>query len=234
MSKDEALKLALEDLIYASSYCDTYDAIDAVRQALAEPVQQKPLFVELIAQHPGLAEELKAIDEQPLLIPEPVPQGSVQYLKIMMQESAFEGSLELSDALANIDEFYVSSQEPCGWQFYQDGKWHNGMETNNHRKNTEDAGFPVRDVYPSPQMVVSLTDEEQKNAARYQWLRNPNTNVSLVLDKRTEWVETDETVSGVGGYWIYEYRAGEELDVAIDAAMKATYGIDTIIKGNKP
>jgi hypothetical protein len=40
MSKDEALKLALEDLIYASSYCDTYDAIDAVRQALAEPVQE--------------------------------------------------------------------------------------------------------------------------------------------------------------------------------------------------
>jgi hypothetical protein len=34
--------------------------------------QQKPLFADIIAQHPGLAEELKAIDEQPLLIPEPV------------------------------------------------------------------------------------------------------------------------------------------------------------------
>jgi len=42
-------------------------------------------------------------------------------------------------------------QEPCGWQFYQDGKWHNGMETNNHRANTERAGIPVRDVYPAPQ-----------------------------------------------------------------------------------
>ena len=41
-------------------------------------------------------------------------------------------------------------QEPCGWQFYQDGKWHNGMETNNHRANTEAAGFRVRDVYASP------------------------------------------------------------------------------------
>jgi hypothetical protein len=41
-------------------------------------------------------------------------------------------------------------QEPCGWQFYQDGKWHNGMETSNHRANTEAAGIPVRDVYPSP------------------------------------------------------------------------------------
>jgi hypothetical protein len=45
MSKDEALKLALEDLIYASSYCDTYDAIDAVRQALAEPVQEPAAYL---------------------------------------------------------------------------------------------------------------------------------------------------------------------------------------------
>jgi hypothetical protein len=41
MSKDEALKLALEALVYASSYCDTYDAITAVREALAE--QPAPL-----------------------------------------------------------------------------------------------------------------------------------------------------------------------------------------------
>ena len=35
MTKDEALKLALDSLIYASSYCDTYDAITAIKQALA-------------------------------------------------------------------------------------------------------------------------------------------------------------------------------------------------------
>jgi hypothetical protein len=45
-------------------------------------------------------------------------------------------------------------QEPCGWQFYQDGKWHNGMETNNHRANTEAAGFRVRDVFPAAQPAV--------------------------------------------------------------------------------
>ena len=39
MSK-EALKLALEALVYASSYCDTYDAIDAIKQALAAPAQE--------------------------------------------------------------------------------------------------------------------------------------------------------------------------------------------------
>jgi hypothetical protein len=92
--------------------------VTTIKQALAEPTVQKPLFVELIAQHPNLTEELKEIDEQPLLTP-----------------------------------------EPCGWQFFQDGKWHNGMETNNHRKNTEDAGFPVRDVYPSPQQKPMSLEE---------------------------------------------------------------------------
>jgi len=39
---------------------------------------------------------------------EPVAQGSMQHLKIMMEESAWEGRIELSDALANIDEFYTT------------------------------------------------------------------------------------------------------------------------------
>ncbi|WP_143499707.1 hypothetical protein [Pseudomonas sp. Irchel 3F3] len=38
--------------------------------------------------------------------------------------------------------------EPVGWQFYQDGKWWNGDDRiKDHRKNTEDAGYPVRDVF---------------------------------------------------------------------------------------
>ena len=42
MTKDEALKIALDELVYASSYCNTYDAIDAVKEALAQP-EQKPV-----------------------------------------------------------------------------------------------------------------------------------------------------------------------------------------------
>ena len=34
-----------------------------------------------------------------------------------------------------------------GWQFFQDGKWWTGFDTNNHRENTEEAGIPVRDLY---------------------------------------------------------------------------------------
>lgn len=42
--------------------------------------------------------------------------------------------------------------EPVGWQFYQDGKWWNGDDRiKDHRKNTEEAGYPVRDVYTAPQ-----------------------------------------------------------------------------------
>lgn len=42
--------------------------------------------------------------------------------------------------------------EPVGWQFYQDGKWWHGDDRiKDHRKNTEAAGYPVRDVYAAPQ-----------------------------------------------------------------------------------
>jgi len=64
-----------------------------------------------------------------------------------IREAKERASTALREALAE----QPAQQEPCGWQFFQDGKWHNGMETNNHRANTEAAGVPVRDVYPSPQ-----------------------------------------------------------------------------------
>ena len=56
--------------------------------------------------------------------------------------------LAIEAALADIDKC-----EPVGWQFYQDGEWHNGMETNNHKENTIDAGFPIRELYTSPQPI---------------------------------------------------------------------------------
>lgn len=37
-----------------------------------------------------------------------------------------------------------------GWQFYQDGRWWNGDDRiKDHRKNTEEAGYLIRDVYVS-------------------------------------------------------------------------------------
>lgn len=58
---------------------------------------------------------------------------------------------------------------------------------------------------------------EALDAKRYRWLRDPKTDVALVLDKRV-----GESIRGLNdefkGY-DYEYRAGDELDAAIDAAM---------------
>jgi hypothetical protein len=66
-------------------------------------------------------------------------------------ESDYTSHVAYARALEEYCDWLVQPvQEPCGWQFYQDGKWHNGMETSNHRANTEAAGIPVRDVYPSP------------------------------------------------------------------------------------
>lgn len=68
------------------------------------------------------------------------------------------------------------------------------------------------------QALQAEVDALKADAERYRWLRNPETDCALVLDKRTGWVPPDESVDGVGGYYAYEYRAGEELDAAIDAA----------------
>jgi hypothetical protein len=59
-------------------------------------------------------------------------------------------SVDAQKAIADMGQALAQPapvQEPCGWQFYQDGTWHNGMETSNHRANTEAAGIPVRNVY---------------------------------------------------------------------------------------
>lgn len=73
--------------------------------------------------------------------------------------------------------------------------------------------------WPPSSPVVPVGQEDARDAARYRWLRDPNTDVALVLDKKTGYVPIDERVPGVGGCHTYEYRAGEELDAAIDAAM---------------
>ena len=46
---------------------------------------------------------------------EPVAQGSKEHLKIMMEHSAWDDRLELSDALANIDEFYATAPLKREW-----------------------------------------------------------------------------------------------------------------------
>jgi len=57
----------------------------------------------------------------------------------------------------------------------------------------------------------------RKDAERYRWLRDPSVYVGKVIDKVAGYEPMTEL--GTGGYPIYEYRAGSELDEAIDAAI---------------
>ncbi|HCF6144430.1 TPA: hypothetical protein NIH82_005335 [Pseudomonas aeruginosa] len=96
----------------------------------------------------------------------------------------------------------------------------------------------LADLKMYPQHLIILTDGDaaitmgelrgliarlraaEADAKRYRWLRNPDQDVSLVLDKVSGEVPADEF--GCGGYLTYEYRSGDELDAAIDAAMERT------------
>ena len=59
-------------------------------------------------------------------------------------------------------------------------------------------------------------DALKADAERYRWLRNPDTDPAAVIDKQVPWVNLDGDTQT-----IWEYKAGEELDAAIDAARTA-------------
>jgi len=62
-----------------------------------------------------LVDAINKATTPPLPEQEPVAQGSKEHLKIMMEHSAWDDRLELSDALANIDEFYATAPPKREW-----------------------------------------------------------------------------------------------------------------------
>ena len=79
-----------------------------------------------------------------------------------------------AEALKQVVEALAQpEQEPVAWQFFEGGKWHNGMEVNDHRKHTEAAGVPVRDLYTTPpqRTWVGLTDDERIEIHHQAWSR---------------------------------------------------------------
>ena len=66
-------------------------------------------------------------------------------------------------AASELVPLYMHAQQPAleavGWQFYQDEKWWNGDDRiKDHRRNTQEAGFRVRDVYAAPQPAEQQPD----------------------------------------------------------------------------
>lgn len=68
-----------------------------------------------------------------------------------------------------------------------------------------------------------MDEQDAKDLARYRWLRDPKTAVGPVLEKVVGMMDYDESTR-TGGYNIYEYLGGDELDAAIDAAIARATG----------
>jgi hypothetical protein len=98
MNKDKALDLALEalELTWDSgmphpNILQVGKTITAIKQARSAPVQQKPLFADIIAQHPGLAEELKAMDAAPVQEPVAWTDEQLQMLNFLYGSGEWDG-----------------------------------------------------------------------------------------------------------------------------------------------
>lgn len=74
----------------------------------------------------------------------------------------------------------------------------------------EDYGIDLMKAHAQLLAEREAAAKDREDAARYRWLRNPVNDPGKVIDK----------VNGElpSGFPIYEYRSGEELDAAIDAA----------------
>ena len=129
-------------------------------------------------------------------------------------------------------------QESCGWQFYAAGKWHNGMEANDHRVNTEAAGIPTRNVYPGPvaqpeqepvawQHRKPIMDSQGNTRGYYDWLpgkgleRWPHRRLYTAPPQRKPLTD-DEVVEVLGN--VRESITGNVF-LAFARAIEAAHGI---------
>lgn len=60
----------------------------------------------------------------------------------------------------------------------------------------------------------TIAERSMNDAERYRWLRDDAVDPGTVIDKKVGVFNSED-----GGYPIWEYRSGAELDSAIDAAM---------------
>ena len=88
----------------------------------------------------------------------------------------------------------------------------------------DETDVPVYLAAPVPPAAPVVPEALAKDAARYRFIRDENTNVGNIIDKR------DGIHTGVHGEFMgyrYSYRCGDDLDARIDAAILSA---DTEVK----
>lgn len=66
--------------------------------------------------------------------------------------------------------------EPVAWQFYDAGAWHNGSNHNNHRENTEKAGYRIRELcvmgaqQHKPVVIPDLPHDCDRTEAHFKYI----------------------------------------------------------------
>ena len=121
-----------------------------------------------------------------------------------------------------LDKLAQPVQEPCGWQFLQDGKWHNGTDVNDHRANTIAVGFPVRDVYPAPPAAQPAQEpvEEWFGQSNIESLYNACQHRGYCKQLKAQQPLPMQPEQDVD-YWIREATAARQAEMAMRRELEA-------------
>lgn len=183
----EKLDAALSQQAEPASYghIDQFGELASSAVSFSVPAPAQQAICDAITYGVGMIAEGKRVE--PMSIYEQAPAQD--------EREAFEAHMRLggySNPEKHPDGSYVSSamelwwqgwkaratrpaqteQQPVSWQFYQDGKWWNGDDRiKDHRKNTEAAGIPVRDLYAAPIAQTALSAERDRLRDEIEALR---------------------------------------------------------------
>lgn len=118
-----------------------------------------------------------------------------------------------------MDEFYVDGRNApfnlhCLWAWQEQERRYSAIitELESLKDQLECADEQVVFLEKQVKNLMRESLSLKKDAARYRWLRDESIDPGSVIDKKIG-------CSYVGGYPIWEYRAGKELDDSIDTAM---------------
>lgn len=127
-------------------------------------------------------------------------------------KKGFEYVRESDDhyVLADVPEMAALLGELLGVEVRDKENHSYGETVSSLNEQIDAANNAFHRIYELEQEVESL----RKDASRYRWLRDDAVDPGTVIDKKVGVFDSED-----GGYPIWEYRSGADLDSAIDAAM---------------